>query len=90
MAIAESGIIIRNDTRVNKPIDQTDKLIINLQVKSKIYKTGLHTSFLLGKIMLVAYQAKIIGNQIYWIDTPPDVSDVEVLILPKQPQKGSE
>lgn len=36
--------------------------------------------------MLVAYQAKIIGNQIHWIDTPPDVSDVEVLILPKQKQ----
>lgn len=36
--------------------------------------------------MLVAYQAKIIGDQIHWIDTPPDVSDVEVLILPKQKQ----
>lgn len=36
--------------------------------------------------MLVAYQAKINGNQIHWIDTPPDVSDVEVLILPKQKQ----
>lgn len=36
--------------------------------------------------MLVAYQAKITGNQIHWIDTPPDVSDVDVLILPKQNQ----
>lgn len=34
--------------------------------------------------MLIAYQAKITGNQIHWIDTPPDVSDVDVLILPKQ------
>ncbi|STZ63273.1 Uncharacterised protein [Moraxella lacunata] len=38
--------------------------------------------------MLVAYQAKINGNQIHWIDTPPDVSDVEVLILPKQKQEA--
>ncbi|STZ07967.1 Uncharacterised protein [Moraxella caprae] len=36
--------------------------------------------------MLIAYQAKINGNQIHWIDAPPDVSDVEVLILPKQKQ----
>lgn len=34
--------------------------------------------------MLIAYQAKIIGNQIYWQDTPPDdIDDVEILILPK-------
>lgn len=36
--------------------------------------------------MLIAYQAKITGSQIHWIDTPPDVSDVEMLILPKQKQ----
>lgn len=37
--------------------------------------------------MLIAYQAKIVGNQIHWIDTPPDVSDVDVLILPKPKQE---
>lgn len=37
--------------------------------------------------MLIAYQAKIVGNQIHQIGTPPNVSDVDVLILPKPKQE---
>lgn len=36
--------------------------------------------------MLNSYQAKIVNNQLEWIDTPPVLDDVQVIItvLPKQ------
>lgn len=40
--------------------------------------------------MLIAYQAKIIGNQIHWQDTPPDnIDDVEILVLSKQNKQAN-
>lgn len=31
--------------------------------------------------MLMGYQAKLINNQLHWIDMPPTVNDVEVVVL---------
>lgn len=37
--------------------------------------------------MLMGYQAKLVNNQLHWIDIPPSVDDVEVVVLiaPKTP-----
>lgn len=39
-----------------------------------------HHLFLKENIMLTTYQAKIINNQIYWIDTPPPNDELLVHI----------
>lgn len=31
--------------------------------------------------MLMGYQAKLVDNHLHWIDIPPNVNDVEVVVL---------